>query len=45
MDLSSQYRAFFILGKDSLSNYWTSASKLKGAWDKVQEQLAKEFGE
>jgi len=38
-------QGFYILGKDSLGNYWTSASKLKGAWDKVQEQLAKEFGE
>ncbi|KAK7714556.1 hypothetical protein SLS63_011678 [Diaporthe eres] len=35
---------FFVLGKDSLGNYWTSAYKLKGAWDKIQEQLAKEFG-
>lgn len=36
---------FFVLGKDSLGNYWTSAYKLKGAWDKIQEQLVKEFGE
>lgn len=35
---------FFVLGKDSSGNYWTSAYKLKGAWDKIQEQLVKEFG-
>ncbi|KAG8160689.1 hypothetical protein KVR01_008953 [Diaporthe batatas] len=36
---------FFVLGKDSLGNYWTSAYKLKGAWEKIQEQLVKEFGD
>lgn len=34
---------FFILGKDEKGNYWTSACKLKGQWEKFQEQLEKDF--
>jgi len=34
---------FIILGKDSLGNYWTSAYRVKGRWDKFQELLDKEF--
>ncbi|KAF4447215.1 Transferase [Fusarium albosuccineum] len=34
---------FFILGKDGKSNYWTSACKVKGQWDKFQQQLDKDF--
>ena len=34
---------FFILGKDPEGNYWTSAYKVKGSWDKFQEQLDKAF--
>ncbi|TVY31987.1 Transcriptional regulator [Lachnellula subtilissima] len=34
---------FFILGKDSQGNYWTSAYKVKGSWNKFQEQLDKAF--
>lgn len=30
---------FFVLGKDSKGNYWTSACKKKGEWAKLQEQL------
>lgn len=34
---------FFVLGKDSLGNYWTSACKLHGQWEKLEEQLRKDF--
>ncbi|KAJ5167927.1 Transferase [Penicillium canariense] len=34
---------FFILGKDERGNYWTSACKVKGQWDKFEEQLSKDF--
>jgi hypothetical protein len=34
---------FFIFGKDSKGHYWTSAYKVKGQWDRFQEQLDKEF--
>lgn len=30
---------FFILGKDEKGNYWTSACKVKGQWEKFEEQL------
>lgn len=36
---------FFVLGKDSKGNYWTSACKVKGQWAKFQQQLDKEFAE
>lgn len=35
---------FFILGKDSKGNYWTSAYKVKGEWGKLLAQLDEEFG-
>jgi hypothetical protein len=36
---------FFVLGKDSKGNYWTSAYKVKvkGQWANFQEQLDKHF--
>lgn len=34
---------FFILGKDSKGNYWTSACKVKGQWEKFEKQLQREF--
>lgn len=34
---------FFIFGKDEKGNYWTSACKVKGQWEKFQEQLNKDF--
>jgi hypothetical protein len=34
---------FLIMGKDAKGNYWTSAYKVKGNWDKFQEQLDKDF--
>ncbi|KAF5003517.1 hypothetical protein FDECE_9940 [Fusarium decemcellulare] len=34
---------FFILGKDGKGNYWTSACKVKGQWEKFQQQLDKDF--
>ncbi|AEO59460.1 hypothetical protein MYCTH_2307806 [Thermothelomyces thermophilus ATCC 42464] len=36
---------FFVLGKDSKGNYWTSAYRVKGQWAKFQEQLDKDFKE
>lgn len=33
---------FFILGKDTRGNYWTSACKKKGEWAQLQEQLEKQ---
>ncbi|KAF7551753.1 hypothetical protein G7Z17_g4809 [Cylindrodendrum hubeiense] len=36
---------FFIFGKDSKGNYWTSAYKVAGQWAKFQEQLEKDFKE
>ncbi|KAL4734446.1 hypothetical protein BDV11DRAFT_54780 [Aspergillus similis] len=30
---------FFILGKDGEGNYWTSACKVKGTWEKFEEQM------
>lgn len=32
---------FFILGKDEKGNYWTSAYKVKGQWDKFEQYLKK----
>ncbi|KAL4981759.1 hypothetical protein BDW68DRAFT_73464 [Aspergillus falconensis] len=34
---------FFILGKDAEGNYWTSACKVKGTWEKFEEQMMKDF--
>lgn len=34
---------FFILGKDSDGNYWASAFKVKGSWNKFQKHLNKAF--
>ncbi|KAL4812936.1 hypothetical protein BDW67DRAFT_118151 [Aspergillus spinulosporus] len=34
---------FFILGKDEKGNYWTSACKVKGTWEKFEEQMKKDF--
>ncbi|KAL4745155.1 hypothetical protein BDW72DRAFT_65217 [Aspergillus terricola var. indicus] len=34
---------FFILGKDGKGNYWTSACKVKGTWEKFEEQIKKDF--
>ena len=36
---------FFVFGKDDKGNYWTSACKVKGQWDKLEEQLKKDFEE
>lgn len=33
---------FFILGKDTKGNYWTSACKKKGEWAQLQEQLERQ---
>ncbi|RDW84183.1 uncharacterized protein DSM5745_04509 [Aspergillus mulundensis] len=33
---------FFILGKDGDGNYWTSACKVKGTWEKFEEQMRRE---
>lgn len=33
---------FFVFGKDEKGNYWTSAYKVKGQWDKLDEYLVKE---
>lgn len=30
---------FFVLGKDSMGNYWTSACKLRGQWEKLKKYL------
>lgn len=32
---------FFVFGKDAKGNYWTSAYKVKGQWEKFEEQLKK----
>ncbi|KAJ5642420.1 hypothetical protein N7490_006420 [Penicillium lividum] len=34
---------FFIFGKDQKGNYLASAYKLKGQWEKFQEQMKKDF--
>ncbi|KAI0010495.1 hypothetical protein F4779DRAFT_577118 [Xylariaceae sp. FL0662B] len=34
---------FFVLGKDEKGNYWSSACKVKGSWDKFEELLKKDF--
>jgi hypothetical protein len=34
---------FFVFGKDRKGNYWTSACKVKGHWDNIEEQLKKDF--
>ncbi|CAI7640261.1 unnamed protein product [Penicillium pancosmium] len=34
---------FFVFGKDRKGNYWTSACKVKGHWDRIEEQLKKDF--
>ncbi|KAJ5604839.1 hypothetical protein N7510_009993 [Penicillium lagena] len=34
---------FFIFGKDEKGNYWSSACKVKGQWEKFEEQLKKDF--
>ncbi|KAF9883846.1 hypothetical protein FE257_002737 [Aspergillus nanangensis] len=34
---------FFIFGKDEKGNYWTSACKVKGQWEKFEAQLKRDF--
>jgi hypothetical protein len=34
---------FFIFGKDEKGNYWSSACKVTGQWEKFEEQLKKDF--
>ncbi|KAL3480812.1 hypothetical protein BJX99DRAFT_204988 [Aspergillus californicus] len=34
---------FFIFGKDEQGNYWLSACKVKGTWEKFEQQLKEEF--
>lgn len=34
---------FFVFGKDEKGNYWSSAYKVKGQWEKFQAQLDKDF--
>ncbi|CBF87369.1 hypothetical protein AN9305.2 [Aspergillus nidulans FGSC A4] len=34
---------FFILGKDGKGNYWTSAYKVKGTWERFEQQMKKDF--
>ncbi|KAL2816431.1 hypothetical protein BDW59DRAFT_177364 [Aspergillus cavernicola] len=34
---------FFIFGKDEKGNYSTSACKVKGQWEKFEEQMRKDF--
>jgi hypothetical protein len=34
---------FFVFGKDAKGYYWTSAYKVKGQWEKFEEQLKKDL--
>ncbi|KAI9372958.1 hypothetical protein BJX61DRAFT_542156 [Aspergillus egyptiacus] len=34
---------FFIFGKDQKGNYWTSACKVKGSWERFEREMVREF--